>query len=191
MCFSFWLFWKTYFLFKGTDPTKPTSLNILLLPFFHCRNIIMLYLVLTINILIRCGPQLKQGTLSGIFLKLQHFDSPWFHWDRVAIKRNSVVWEMTVWQRNVHNPEGNQKDRCCRLSELQLNMRTKGHELMRENSLALKSASNSFAIALCGINSPRKYNKQHTQQEGGQVALDTAMGNLMNRKSSVFYFQAK
>jgi hypothetical protein len=35
-------------------------------------------------------------------------------------------------------------------------MRTKGHELKLENSPAPKSASNSFAIALCGINSPGK-----------------------------------
>lgn len=54
-------------------------------------------------------------------------------------------------------------------------MRTKGHEPKLENGLALKSASNSFAIALCGINSPEKYNKQQTQQECGQVALDNAM----------------
>lgn len=67
-------------------------------------------------------------------------------------------------------------------------MRTKGHELKLENSLALKTTSNSSAIALCGINSPEKYNKQHTQQGGRQVALDSAMGNLMNRKFSVFYF---
>lgn len=35
-------------------------------------------------------------------------------------------------------------------------MRSKGHELKLENGLALKSASNSFATALCGINSPEK-----------------------------------
>lgn len=74
----------------------------------------------------------------------------------LLFKEKSVVWEMMIWQRNVHNPEGNQKDRCCRLSELLLNMKTKGHELKLENALPLKSASNSFAIALCGINSPEK-----------------------------------
>ena len=57
-------------------------------------------------------------------------------------------------------------------------MRTKGHELKLENGLPLKSASNSFAIALCEINSTeKKYNKPHTQQEGGQAALDSAVGN--------------
>lgn len=59
-------------------------------------------------------------------------------------------------------------------------MRTKGHEPKLENGLALESAPNSFAIGLCGINSPEKYNKHHTQQEGGLVALDSAMGNLMS-----------
>ena len=52
--------------------------------------------------------------------------------------KETVVWEMTIWQRNVHNPEGNQKDRCFRLSELLLNMRTKGHEPKLENGLAQK-----------------------------------------------------
>lgn len=69
-------------------------------------------------------------------------------------------------------------------------MRTKGHELQLEKDLLLKSASNSFANALCGINSPekKKYNKRHTQQEGGQVALDSEVGNLMsqNPQRSVF-----
>lgn len=67
-------------------------------------------------------------------------------------------------------------------------MRTKGHEPKLENGLAQKSPSNSFAIALCGINSPEKYNKQHTQQKGGQVALDSATGYLMssNPQGSIF-----
>lgn len=69
-------------------------------------------------------------------------------------------------------------------------MRTKGHELKLENGRALKSASNSFAIALCGINSPgKKDNKQHTQQEGGQVALGSAMGNLMSRNPQCAIFR--
>lgn len=97
---------------------------------------------------------------------------------------------MTIGQRNVHNPEGSQKDRCCRLSELLLNMRTKGHELKLENGRALKSASNSFAIALCGINSPgKKDNKQPTQQESGQVALDNAMRDLMSRNPQCAIFR--
>lgn len=67
-------------------------------------------------------------------------------------------------------------------------MRTKGHELKLKNGLALKSASNSFAIALCRINSPEKYNKEHTQ-EAGTVALDSAIGNLMNRNIHYFIFR--
>lgn len=53
-------------------------------------------------------------------------------------------------------------------------MRTKGHELKLENGLPLKSASNSFAIALCGINSAEKNITSHIHNKKVGKRLWTA-----------------